>query len=904
MLAKAKAASAEFAKMDQEDVDRIFVNIAHAANKQRLPLAVAAHEETGMGLMEDKVLKNGVACELILDRFRDVKTCGIIERDDNHGIEKVANPMGVVCCITPTTNPTSTAIAKSLFCAKTRNAAVFLPHPKAANCTKEAVKICHDAGVAAGAPEGFLQCLGSEDISRDSSKFVMSHDDVNVILATGGPGMVKASYSVGKPAIGVGSGNAPILVDETADLDMAVGSIVLGKTFDNGMICAAEQSVVAVDEIYDELKAKFEARGVCFLEGKDKEALGQYLIKDGRVNPDIVGRSALDIAETINVEVPKNTVVLAAEATEIGEMEPMSHEKLSPILGLYRASDFKDGVEISRRLTEFGGIGHTAGIYTSEQKRVEAYALEVPAGRILHNVPTSLAAIGTAFNFNVEPSFTLGVGTKAGSSVSSNVGPMNLLNITTVATREEHTEWFNNPPKVYFNRHCLEDALRDMSKANSHGERLERALIVTDKTMVSLGHAGRVKDIMQRQGFQVAVFDEVQPDPNMETVRDGIETCERFRPDVMICLGGGSPMDAGKFIRALYEHPELKIEDAASRFVELRKRTQPFPRLGSKIHKLLCVPTSSGTASEVTPFAVITDDDGMKHPVFSYQLTPDAAIIDATFCEQLPPSLVANAGVDAITHATEAFVSVASNEFTETHALKAIAMLFESLPKSFHKADARARETVHHAATLAGLAFANSFLGITHSLSHKVGAVFHTPHGLTNAILMPHVIRYNANDSPTRMGIYPGYDHPIAKQRYAAIARSLGLDRDGKAKTDDELVEAYCAKIIELMRDLNMPLTFRDAGVSESEFMRQLDDIALAAFDDQCTPANPRFPLVSEMKEILIDAYYGVEMRAKATSDIEAQEETSDSLKQQEVSESTEVEEKEKKALDRRAFMF
>jgi len=850
-IARVKAASEEFATYDQKTVDHIFVRIAHEANKMRLPLAIAAHEETKMGLMEDKVIKNGVACELILDRFRDLKTVGIIERDDVRGIEHIATPVGVVCCITPTTNPTSTAIAKSLFCTKTRNSAIFLPHPRAAKCTAEAVKICHDAGVAAGAPEGFLQCI--ETPSRETSQFVMTHDDVNIILATGGPGMVKASYSVGKPALGVGSGNAPILVDETADLDMAVGSIVLGKTFDNGMICAAEQSVVVVDSVYDRFKKLLQARGVHFVAGQEKKALGEFLIKEGRINPGIVGQSAQAIADHIGAKVPFGTVVLAAEAEEVGPQEPMSHEKLSPVLGVYRSPDFKSAVALAKELTEYDGIGHTAGIYTSIPSRVDEYGLQVPAGRILHNVPTSLAAIGTAFNFNIDPSFTLGVGTKAGSSVSSNVGPMHLLNITTIATRQEHTEWFQNPPHVYFNRNCLEDALRDASKSYSDGSRDMKAIIVTDKVMGKLGYVERVKQSLKDQGFAVTVFDEINPDPDMETVRKGVKACERFRPDLMLCLGGGSPMDAGKFIRALYEHPELHIEDAASRFVELRKRTSPFPRLGSKIHKLICVPTSSGTASEVTPFAVITDDDGMKHPVFSYQLTPDVAIIDSSFCDQLPRSLVSNAGVDAITHATESFVSVAANEFTETHAIRAIQLLFENLPKSYHDGDVKAREAVHHAASLAGLAFSNSFLGITHSLSHKVGAAFHLPHGLTNAILMPHVIRYNASEAPTRMGIYPGYDHPIAKSRYAKIAKSVNC----KGETDDELVEAYCQKIIELMQNLNMPMTFKDAGIDEKEFLAGVNDIALASFDDQCTPANPRFPLVEELKVVLLDAYYG-----------------------------------------------
>mmetsp|Transcript_34399 Transcript_34399/g.58271 ORF Transcript_34399/g.58271 Transcript_34399/m.58271 type:complete len:882 (+) Transcript_34399:30-2675(+) len=850
-LERVKRASEIFATFSQERVDYIFTRIAHEANKQRVPLAQIAHEETGMGLMEDKVIKNGIACELLLDRYRDTKTCGIIERESVHGLLKIANPVGVVCCITPTTNPTSTAIAKSLFCAKTRNGAIFLPHPRALESTAAAVKVCHDAGVAAGAPKGFLECV--DEVNREVSDFVMHHDNVNIIMATGGPGMVKASYSTGKPALGVGSGNAPILVDETANLEEACGSIVLGKTFDNGMICAAEQSVVCVESVYDQFKEMLIRRGVTFLEGKERDALGKFLIVNGRVNADIVGQSAQEIARRINVEVPYGTVVLGAEASNVGPQEPFSHEKLCPVLALYKASDFKEGVKLCKELTEYDGIGHTAGIYSRSQERLEEYAQKIPAGRILNNVPTSLAAIGTAFNFNIDFSLTLGVGTKAGSSVSDNVGPMHLLNVRTVATRQEHTEWFKNPPQIYFNRNCLEDALRDVSNKYADGTKDQRAIIITDEVMGSLGYVERVKRCLKDKGFVVSVFDDVHPDPDIMTVRKGVKACEAFRPDLMVCLGGGSPMDAGKYIRVSYEHPELHLEDAASRFIEIRKRTKHFPKLGSKIRKLVCIPTTSGTASEVTPFSVITDDMGMKHPLFDYELTPDIAIIDSSFCDKLPKSLIAHAGVDAITHATEAFVSVAANEFTESHSLTAINLLFQHLPNSYHTGDPQAREMVHHAATLAGLAFSNSYLGITHSLSHKVGAVFHLPHGLTNAVLMPCVIRFNASERPTRMGIYPGYDHPIAKQRHAAIATHLGL----KGKTDDELCEAYCQAILGLMDDLEMPRTFEKCGVNEKAYFEQIDDMALAAFDDQCTPANPRFPLVSELKQILTDSCHG-----------------------------------------------
>eukprot|EP01025_Chloroclados_australasicus_P011779 TRINITY_DN1521_c1_g3_i1.p1 TRINITY_DN1521_c1_g3~~TRINITY_DN1521_c1_g3_i1.p1 ORF type:complete len:930 (+),score=76.23 TRINITY_DN1521_c1_g3_i1:144-2933(+) len=851
MIDAAKRASREFEKFSQEEVDRIFSAIAHEANKHRVPLAQTAALETGMGLFEDKVVKNGVACELIYDRYKEMKTCGIIERNDFQGLVKIATPVGLVCCITPVTNPTSTAIAKSLFCAKTRNAAIFLPHPRALECTRQAVKICHDAGVKAGAPVGFLQCV--DEVSKDISNYVMKHDNVNLILATGGPGMVKASYSAGHPAIGVGSGNAPVLIDETANLNEAVGSVVLGKTFDNGMICAAEQSLVVVDKVYDQVKQLLIKRGVHFVTGEDREKLANFMMKGGRLNPSIVGQSALRLAEMIGIQVPANTVVLAAEASEVGPQEPLSHEKLSPIIALYRSEDYESGVQLSRELAEYDGVGHTAGIYTQEQSRMEDFAMKMPVGRVLTNMPTSLSAIGTAFNFNMDPSFTLGVGTHAGSSISTNVGPQNLLNIKTVATRQQHMEWFNNPPQIYFNRNCLEDALRDTSRYYADGRRAQKALIVTDTIMEKLGYVDRVAKTLKQQGFAVQIFDDIKPDPDIETVRKGVQACEAFKPDLMVCLGGGSPMDAGKFIRVCYEHPHIQLEDASARFIELRKRTCEFPQLGSKIHKLVCIPTTSGTASEITPFSVITDDDGQKYPLFSYRLTPDIAIVDSSFCDKLPKGLIANAGVDAITHATEAFVSVAHNDFTEVHSLKALKLLFDNLPESFEKGTTKARDAVHRGATLAGLAFSNSFLGINHSLSHKVGAAFHLPHGLTNAILMRYVIKYNAVENPTRMGIYPSYDHPVAAERYAQIARHLGL----RGETKEDLINAYCDKIIELMNTLNMPTSFKDAGIDERQYLHKLNDIAIASFDDQCTGANPRFPLVEELKEILIDAYYG-----------------------------------------------
>jgi acetaldehyde dehydrogenase/alcohol dehydrogenase len=852
MLRRAKQAEEEFMELDQVAVDKIFRAIAHAADKHRVDLAILTVEETQMGLVEDKVLKNGLAAELICHRYKNTKTVGVIERNTIGGITKIATPVGTVVCITPTTNPTSTAVAKTLFLAKTRNVGVFLPHPRATKCTAEAIRVCHDAGVAAGAPKNFVQCV-PDPPTLELSQAIMNHPCVNLILATGGPGMVKAAYSTGHPAIGVGSGNAPILVDETANLKQAVGSIVLGKTFDNGMICASEQSVVVVDAVYDELKTLLEFRGVHFLYGEEKVKLEHMLIVDGRVNVKVVGQSAIKIASMMDIVVPKGTVVLAAEESGIGGDFPLSCEKLSPVLALYHASNFDEAVDICYDITNHGGVGHTAGIYSADPERLEAYAKRIPAGRILANMPTSLSAIGTEFNHDIDPSFTLGVGTHAGSSTNDNVGPMHLLNIRTLAIRQAHIEWYRNPPDIYYNRGCLEEALNDCSRQLKSGFRLQRCMIVTDKVMGIMGFVDRLKEALVSKGFTVCIFDDVNPDPDMTTVRKGVEACEAFQPDFMVCLGGGSPMDAGKYIRVQYENPGFSLEDSAARFLELRKRTCPFPVLGTKIKKVVCIPTTSGTASEVTPFSVITDDEGMKHPLFSYRLTPDIAIIDSSFCEALPKSLVAFAGIDAITHAVEAFVSVVANEFTEGHSLRALKLLFANLADSYHKGTPEAREAVHHGATLAGLAFSNSFLGICHSLAHKMGAAFHLPHGLTCGILLPHVIVYNSCKNPTRMGIYPGYDHPIALDRYAIIARYLDMLPEG---SDEEQMRSLVKHLYELYQAMNVPLSFQAAGVNEARFLAEKHDIALRAFDDQCTPANPRFPLVSELEDILEQAFY------------------------------------------------
>jgi len=688
-------AQEQFATLTQEQTDFIFSEVAKVANKARVPLAVMAAEETGMGCMEDKVIKNSLACELICDRYKNSKTCGLIREDLPHGLRVYANPVGPVCAITPVTNPTSTAISKCLMLAKTRNAGVFLPHPHAAKCTAEAVRICREAGEKAGAPLNWVQCVTDHDLKE--SQAVMQSPEIKLILATGGPNMVKASYSAGKPAIGVGSGNAPVLVDETSDVLQACGSIILGKTFDNGVICAAEQSVVAVDAVYDELKELMKGRGVHFLFGNERDKLASFIQIDGHINPKIVGQSAHEIALRANLSpIPANTVVLATEETTVGEDNPLSKEKLCPVISLYRASTFDDGVQLCRALALNGGVGHTAGMYTSSQnlkemkRREEEFLREVPVHRVLVNMPTSIAAIGTAFNFAIDPSLTLGVGTEAGSSMSSNLGPNHLINLTTVAERQEHIEWLQLPHQLYYNRGCTEEALGGNA---INGEK--RVLIVTDKGMVRCGFAQRVSTCLRDQGLDVEIFSDVHPDPDMECVRNGVEVCNSFKPDIIVCLGGGSPIDAGKFIRVQYEHPELTLEDASARFIEIRKRTSAFPNLGSKVKRLIAIPTTSGTGSEVSPFTVITSDEGQKYPIASYKLTPDVAICDSTLCDSLPRSLVAHAGLDSITHAIESYVSVAQNDFTKTQSLEALELLFKYLPESYKSGSATSRDACH-----------------------------------------------------------------------------------------------------------------------------------------------------------------------------------------------------------------
>ena len=848
MIGAAAQAQRAYAEFGQEQVDEIFRRAAFAANDARIQLARLAASETGMGVMEDKVIKNHFAAEYIYNNYKNTRTCGVIERDLSFGIEKIAEPIGVLAGIVPTTNPTATAIFKALLALKTRNAIIFSPHPRAARCTVEAARVIHEAAVAAGAPPGLIGCIGKPTV--ELSQRLMQHPRVNLILATGGPGMVKAAYSCGKPAIGVGAGNTPAVIDELADVRMAVSSILMSKTFDNGMICASEQSVIVVRALYEAVRQEFIARGAVILTPEQRDKLGAILLKKGGINADIVGQPAAKIAALAGFKVPPLTKVLIAEVEKIGTEEPFSYEKLSPVLALYAAESFTVAVEKARALVEFGGIGHTSVLYTdpARRDRIETFSARVKTGRVLVNMPSSHGAIGDIYNFRLEPSLTLGCGSWGGNSVSENVGVKHLLNIKTVAERRENMLWFNVPPKIYFKAGSLPLALRDLK-----GHR--RAFIVTDKQLFDLHYADRVTRVLDELNIDHEVFFEVEPDPSLTTVRRGLAVMNSFKPDVIIAMGGGSPMDAAKIMWLMYEYPNVEFEGLALRFMDIRKRIYEFPKLGRKA-MMVAIPTTSGTGSEVTPFAVVTDDrTGAKYPIADYELTPNMAIIDSELVLNMPPKLTAHSGIDALTHAIEAMVSVLSTEYTNAMALESIRLLFKYLPDAYRNgaADPRAREKVHHAGTMAGMAFANAFLGICHSMAHKLGAAFHLPHGLANALLINTVIRYNATDVPFKQTSFPQYTYPTAKARYARIADHLGLG----GNTPDEKVDRLVAEINKLKKAIGLPGSIREAGVAEKEFHAQLDTLAANAFDDQCTGANPRYPLIPEIKDLFLRAYEG-----------------------------------------------
>lgn len=852
LIERVKAAQEKFATYNQEQVDHIFRMAALAANDARIKLAKMAVAETGMGIIEDKVVKNHFAAEYIYNEYKDDKTCGVLEVDKSYGIKKIAEPIGVLAGIIPTTNPTSTAIFKSLISLKTRNGIIFSPHPRAKNCTMEAAKIVLEAAEKAGAPENIIGCI--TDPSVELTQYLMQNS--NMILATGGPGMVKAAYSSGRPAIGVGAGNTPAVIDETAHIKMAVSSVLMSKTFDNGMICASEQSVIIVNEVYEQVKQEFLERGAYILNNEEREKVGNTIIQNGKLNSNIVGQSAYKIAQLAGVNVPEDTKALIGEVESTELSEPFAHEKLSPVLAMYRAEDYKDAINKAVRLVELGGIGHTSVMYTDQirnQDRIDYFGSKMKTGRILINTPSSQGGIGDLYNFKLAPSLTLGCGSWGGNSVSENVGVKHLMNTKTIAERRENMLWFRVPEKVYFKYGSLPIALQELKDQNK-----KRAFIVTDKPLYELGIAEKVTNILDELDIEFDIFHDVQPDPTLANVRNGVKSMNLFNPDVIIAIGGGSPMDAAKIMWVMYEHPEVKFEDLAMRFMDIRKRIYKFPEMGKKA-MLVAVPTTSGTGSEVTPFSVVTDEKtGTKYPIADYELTPDMAVIDAEFVLTMPKSVCAYGGVDALTHSIEAYISVLANEYTNGLALESIRLIFKYLPDSYRDGakNLKAREKMHNAATMAGMAFANAFLGICHSMAHKIGAKFHVPHGLANSILIPYVIKFNANDAPKKQAAFSQYKYPNAKFRYARIADYLNL---GGVDTDDK-IDKLIKAVQGLSAEVGLPKSFKDLGISEKDFYENLDELCEKAFDDQCTGANPSYPLLSEIKEIMIKAYNGDEI--------------------------------------------
>lgn len=848
LISKVKKAQKILASFPQEKIDAIFKAASLAANRARIPLAKMAVEETGMGIVEDKVIKNHFASEYIYNKHKDAKTCGIISEDKINGTKIVAEPLGVIAGVIPTTNPTSTAIFKSLISLKTRNAIIFSPHPRAKNATIAAAKIVLDAAVAAGAPENIIGWIDVPSV--ELSNLLMKHPSIDAILATGGPGMVKAAYSSGKPALGVGAGNTPAIIDETADIKMAVSSILMSKTFDNGVICASEQALVVVKDVYEAVKTELAYRGAYILNNKEREKVAKTIIINGALNANIVGQSAHKIAELAGVKVPESAKVLVGEVTAISLEEEFAHEKLSPVLALYSAKNFEEATEKAYQLIELGGAGHTSVLYTDARKqdRIDTFAKKLPTGRILINSPASHGAIGDLFNFRLEPSLTLGCGSWGGNSVSENVGVKHLLNYKTVAERRENMLWFRIPPKVYFKRGATDLALRELKGK-------KRAFIVTDRYLFNSGTVNVVTNVLEEIGVDFQIFFDVKPDPTISTINEALSIIRTYEPDVIIALGGGSPIDAAKIIWLMYEQPDTNFEDIAMRFMDIKKRICQIPDLGKKA-ELVAIPTTSGTGSEVTPFAVITDDKThIKYPIADYALTPNMAIIDPNFVDTMPAGLCAASGIDALSHAVEAYVSALATNFTNSNSLEAIKLIFRYLPRSFKegKNDPIAREKMHYASTIAGMAFANSFLGICHSMAHKLGAAYNIPHGVANALLLNQVIKYNANDCPTKQCAFPQYKFPNAKAKYGQIADELGLG----GKNDDEKVALLIEAITQLKKDVGVPLSIKDAGVNEKDFMDNLDDLVEQAFDDQCTGANPAYPLMKEMKQIYIDAYKG-----------------------------------------------
>ncbi|MCH5324038.1 MAG: bifunctional acetaldehyde-CoA/alcohol dehydrogenase [Eubacterium sp.] len=849
-MAEVRAAQEEFAEFSQEKVDEIFLAAASAANKMRIPLAKMAVEETGMGVVEDKVIKNNYASEHIYNAYRRTKTCGIIERDEAYGTMKIAEPIGVVAAVIPTTNPTSTAIFKTLISLKTRNGIIISPHPRAKNCTIAAAKVVLDAAVKAGAPKGIIAWIDVP--SLDLTNEVMRTSDI--ILATGGPGMVKAAYSSGKPAIGVGAGNTPAVIDYSADIKLAVSSIVHSKTFDNGMICASEQSVIVMDRIYDKVKKEFEALGAYFLSPKETEKVRKTIIINGALNAKIVGQKAAAIAELAGVKVDPKTKVLIGEVESVELEEEFAHEKLSPVLAMYRAKDFDDALNKADRLIADGGYGHTASLYcnaVTERKKIEQFGERMKTCRILVNTPSSHGGIGDLYNFKLLPSLTLGCGSWGGNSVAENVGVKHLLNIKTVAERRENMLWLRLPEKVYFKKGCMPVALDELGTIMGK----KRAFIVTDSFLFHNGNTKPITDKLDSMGIVHSTFFNVEPDPTLACAKEGAALISQFKPDVIIALGGGSAMDAAKIMWVLYEHPEADFMDMAMRFIDIRKRVYTFPKMGEKAY-FVAIPTSSGTGSECTPFAVITDEKtGVKYPLADYALLPNMAIIDTDNMMTQPKGLTSASGIDALTHALEAYASVMATDYTDGMALKACKLIFEYLPDAYEhgETDVVAREKMANASTIAGIAFANAFLGVCHSMAHKLGSFHHLPHGVANALLITQVMRFNAEPNPQKMGTFSQYDHPHTLERYCEVADFVGAG----GRTKEEKLEKLIAKIEELKEKIGIKKTIKDYGVDEQDFLDRLDEMVEQAFDDQCTGANPRYPLMSEIKQMYLNAYYG-----------------------------------------------
>ena len=839
-----------YADFSEEKVAAIFKAAASAADQARIDLAELAVRETGMGVMEDKVIKNHFAAEYIYNKHKNVKTCGIISQDKINGVKIVAAPLGVIAGIIPTTNPTSTAIFKALICLKTRNGIIFSPHPRAKESTIAAAKIILDAAVKAGAPKDIIGWIDQPSV--EMSQTLMTHPKIQAILATGGPGMVKAAYSSGKPALGVGPGNVPAIIDETADILQAVSSVLLSKTFDNGMICASEQSVIVVKEVYQEVKREFVARGAYLMNKSETQQLGKIILTDKGVNPAIVGQSAFKIAELAGFKVPADTKILLAEQTDYSEKNPYAHEKLSPVLTLYKAPTFEQATDIALALVHLGGMGHSCALYTDERKqeRINFYAEKMPTGRILINTPSSQGGIGDLYNFRLEPSLTLGCGSWGGNSVSENVGVEHLLNYKTVAERRENMLWFKVPPKIYFKRGATELALQEYAGK-------KRAFIVTDRFLFDSGAVRVLTDTLEKIDTDYQIFFDVKPDPTLSTVEQALSMVRSYQPDLLIALGGGSPMDVAKIIWLMYEQPDTDFVDLSMRFMDIRKKICQLPELGKKA-QLVCIPTTSGTGSEVTPFSIITDDKThVKYAIADYALTPDMAIIDANFVDHMPKSLTAAGGLDAMVHCLEAYVSVMATNYTNSLALEAIKQIFRYLPRAYLNGaeDPKAREKMHNAATMAGMAFANAFLGLCHSMAHKLGAMYNIPHGIANALLICQVIRFNATDKPKKTAIFPQYKAPEAKERYGQIAHVLYLaDED---VPDDEKVNRLLKAITELKKTCGVPDSIKEYGVDEKIFKKNLDELARLAFDDQCTGANPVYPLISDIKQIYMDAYLG-----------------------------------------------